>query len=115
MQIFMKFSYQSQCFRQARDALMLPFFDGEDGSLAHAFHLCSRAIETLDARRYLLEQEEQVLQWIRTVEKAIDTTDIEDPDGIGTWRAKARRLSKEDQSEFASAVRELAAWFAEQS
>lgn len=107
----MKFSYQSKCFSEARSALQLPFEGDEDVAIGHAFHLCSRALDKFHLKRELLKDEPSVLQWIEVVERTMNTAGLEDPDGIGTWRVKARSLSMNEQGAFSSAVGELAAWF----
>ena len=107
----MKFSYQSKCFSEARSALMLPFYDGEDGAIANAFHLCSRALGKFRLDRSKLAEDSKVLDWIRVIEETMDTDGLADPAGIGTWRVKARSLTVEEQSAFSTAVSELAAWF----
>ena len=107
----MKFPYQSKCFSEARSALMLPFYDGEDGAIANAFHLCSRALGEFRLDRSKLAEEAKVLGWIRVVEETMDTDGLVDPAGIGAWRVKARSLTVDEKSAFSTAVAELAAWF----
>jgi len=50
--------------------------------------------------------------WVATVEETMDTTGIEDPDGVrGTWHVKAGRLTNGQKQQFSNAVDELANWF----
>jgi hypothetical protein len=89
---------------------MLPFYDGEDGALANAFHLCSRALEGFRLDRSKLANEAKVLDWIRVIEETMNTDGLADPASIGTWRVKARSLTVEEKSAFSTAVDELASW-----
>jgi hypothetical protein len=41
----------------------------------------------------------------------MDTTGIDDPEGLGTLFLKAEKLTVEEKSRFSSAVDELADWF----
>ncbi len=107
----MKFSYQAKCFSEARSALMLPFLDGEAGAIAHAFHLCDRALDELRLDRHELVDSEPVMQSIGIVERAMDTTGLEDPFGVGLWLVKAQSMSLDERRAFSNAVAELAAWF----
>lgn len=89
---------------------MLPFSEGEAAAIANAFHLCHKALEELRHDKSKIEQE-SIQAWLDVVEQTMDTTGLEDPEGVGLWRIKAQSLTEQEKSDFSDAVYELAGWF----
>lgn len=76
-----------------------------------AFHECHLGL--FDVRTE--DVDDNARKWVTILRRLMDTADIEDPTGRGTWIIKAERLSAADKSELAGVVDELAHWFARQS
>jgi hypothetical protein len=101
------FGYQSEKFSLARRAIMIPFPRGEAQGIADAFLACHLGL--MDLKRELLD--DNAREWVETVERAMDTSGIEDPQHLGTFFVKASRMSVDEQREFANAIDELAHYF----
>lgn len=102
-----KYSYQVEKFSGARRALMLPHPGGEDTSIAHAFLACHHGLAELD--RSGLDADART--WVARLEEFMDSTDLPDPDEIGTFRVKARLMTTDEKHELSRIVDELAHWF----
>ncbi len=89
---------------------MLPHPRGESDAIAVAFRECQVALHTV--RRS--EVDGHVADWIERVGQLMDTNDVKDSDGRGTWIAKADCLSTQEKKEFSELVDELAHYFAAQ-
>jgi hypothetical protein len=103
----MDYSYQAEKFSNARRSLMLPHAQGEDLSIAHAFHECSLGLHDLD----LASLDDDPRAWIIALEGLMDTTGLADPRVIGTWAVKAGSLTTDQMIELSRIVDELAHWF----
>jgi len=99
--------YQAQKLSDARRCLMLPHSNGIEQSIADAFHECTLAFHQLDEHQL----DDNARRWVRAIKALMDTSGVSAAPHEGTWIAKARTLSKEQQLELASAVDELAHWF----
>ncbi|QTN32521.1 hypothetical protein HZ994_09330 [Akkermansiaceae bacterium] len=58
--------------------------------------------------------DEDALEWVATIEQAMDTTGVTAVGEEGLWQAKAKRLTTDDLLDLSRAVDELAHWFARQ-
>lgn len=103
----MRFSYQAEKFSAARRALMLPHARGEAQSIADAFHECSLALHQFDESHL----PDDPTGWIRQLKGFMDTTGITDDNGEGTWAAKARKFTSDEQLHISHIIDELATWF----
>ena len=103
-----RFSYQGEKLSQARSSLMVPHAAGEDTSFACAFEFCSRAFHQFDVERV---SNEDVRSWINTINDTLNTDDVDDRTGEGTFLHRARALSEHEKRAFSRAVDELASWF----
>jgi hypothetical protein len=102
-----KWSYPAEKFFAARRMLMLPHSEGEAESLKYAFAEIDHGLRRIPRD----DLDADARAWVATIEEAMDTAGIEDPDGLGTWYLKAGRLSHDQKRQFSNAVDELANWF----
>jgi len=107
----MSYHYQAEKLSDARRCLMLPHNNGIAQSIADAFHEYTLAFHQLDERQL----DDNALRWVGKIKSLMDTSGVSAPPHEGTWIAKARTLSPEQQLELAGAVDELAHWFARRS
>jgi hypothetical protein len=70
--------------------------------------ISARAFHDFDVTRV---EDEDAVGWIETIKRLMDTSDVEDPTGEGTWVHRARLMTFEEKHEFSNAVDELASWF----
>ncbi|TKI70281.1 hypothetical protein FCU45_03040 [Sulfurimonas crateris] len=103
----MRYSYQAEKLSAARAALMLPHYGGEAQSIVDAFHECSLAFNQFDESQL----DETARNWIRKLKEFMDTNDVIDDSGEGTWMVKARSFSVDEQREISHIIDELASWF----
>ena len=103
----MSFSYAAQKFASARSALMLPHPQGEDQSIATAFHECRLGLDRFD--RSLLDESSSL--WINQLDRFMATEGLDDPRREGLFVIKARTLSIDDQIQLSSVIDELQSWF----
>jgi hypothetical protein len=101
------FMYPSEKLNDARRALMLPHPLGEADSLVRALEACERALHGGELKAV---EDDDVRRWVGIIERARDTTGLEDTNGQGLGKAKAERMTQEEEFEFSSAVDELASW-----
>jgi hypothetical protein len=99
-----KFGYQREKFYQARSCLLLP--ENETSAIASAFEVISRCLHQFDTSKV---QDDNALEWLKTVHQTMDTTGLTSPNGL--WLEKAAMLTTGEKREFARAVDELASWF----
>jgi hypothetical protein len=103
-----KWGYPAEKFSAARRMLLLPHPSGEAQSLASAFHECLRGLDRIPRD----DLDANARAWVGTVERTMDDTGIEDPDGErGTWFVKAQGLTDQEKQQFSDAVDHLASWF----
>ena len=86
---------------------MLPHPRGESESIAHAFRSCSLGLHDLDRESL----DDNARDWVRTIEKLMDTTGLSDPDGRGLWAVKAESLKEDQKFQLSRVVDELAHYF----
>lgn len=103
----MQYGYQSEKLSAARSSLMLPHPQGVEASIASAFHACALAFHEFDESGL----DDNARSWIAKIKGFMDTTNISDTSGAGTWVVKARTLTTDDQLELSRVVDELAHWF----
>lgn len=103
----MKYPYQSERLGSARRYLMLPHVRGEDVAIANSFHECSLAFNGLP----LDDLDETLVAKIRALQRYMDTTAVEDPEGEGAWLIKARTLTVDDRLDLSDLVDDLATCF----
>ena len=103
----MQYGYQSEKLSAARRSLMLPHPQGIEASIASAFHACALAFHEFDASGL----NDDARSWIAKIKEFMDTTNISDTSGAGTWTIRARALTTDDQLELSRVVDELAHWF----
>lgn len=103
----MKFAYQAEKFSAARRSLMLPHPKGEATSIAAAFHECSLGLHKIDRS----DLDDNARLWVIRLEELMDTTNLADPNGVGTWTVKAEQLTLDQKFELSRIVDELAHWF----
>jgi hypothetical protein len=99
--------YLMQKVGEARRALMAPHRHGEAEDFAGAMNACAIGLGHIRARHKLDEDLERSL---RVVDCTLDTSGLEDTHQVGMYLIKARTLSYEERSAFASAIDELASW-----
>ena len=104
----MEYQYQAEKLAAARRSLMLPHTQGEDQSIAYAFHECSLAFHCMDESGL----SDDARRWVSQIREFMDTSGLEDPLGQGTSVLKAQGLTSDQQLELSRAVDELAHWFA---
>lgn len=103
----MRYGYQSEKLSAARRSLMLPHPQGVETAIASAFHACDLAFHGFDESGL----DDNARSWIAKIKGFMDTTNISDTSGAGTWAVKARSLTIDDQFELSRVVDELAHWF----
>jgi hypothetical protein len=103
-----RFGYQGEKLSQARSSLMAPHLRGEEHSFAFAFQFCSRAFHQFDIARI---EDEDAVEWIKTIQRLMDTSNVEDSTEEGTYVHRARLMTEDEKYEFSKAVDELASWF----
>lgn len=103
----MRYSYQVEKFSSARRALMLPHDRGEANSIVDAFHECNLAFNLFNESNL----SETARNYIRKLKEYMDSTDIVDESGEGTWLVKARAFSTDEKREISHLINELAYLF----
>jgi hypothetical protein len=86
---------------------MLPHPQGEDVSISGALHECTLGLKDIP----LDDLDENARRSVATLNRLMDTTDINDTKSVGAWRIKAQQLSVDEKRELSHAVDELAWWF----
>lgn len=95
----MKFDYQAEKLISARSALMLPHPKTESESLDNAYLECVQAFQGFNFNSLDGDVKQDVIK-LREL--------------MGSYLAKGRTLTLEEQTDFSRLVDELATWFAEQ-
>lgn len=103
----MRYSYQAEKLSGARRALMLPHDRGEANSIVDAFHECYLAFNQFNESNL----SETARNYIRKLKELMDTTDIVDESGEGTWLVKARAFSTDEKREISHLINDLAYLF----
>jgi hypothetical protein len=103
----MEYRYQSEKLSAARRSLMLPHSSGEALSIADALHNCQMAFHRLEDSR--LDDNEARL--VRKIKTFMDTSELDDPNGEGTYVVKARALSNAQKLDLTNSIDELASSF----
>lgn len=103
----MKFRYPAEKLSAARRMLMPPHPRGLAASFAAAFHECSLGLRDITPS----DLDDSARSWLTTITDTMNTEALSDPTGRGTWTVKAERLTDHEQSQFSSALNELADWF----
>ena len=86
---------------------MLPHPKGEATSIADAFHECSLGLHKIDRSGL----DDNARPWVIKLEELMDTTDLADPNDVGTWTVKAEQLTLDQKFELSRIIAELAHWF----
>lgn len=109
----MPFGYQSEKFKAARAALMLPHPKGESQSLFNAFIECDQGIRDLEAKGCDENSlgDDQARGWFREIKEFMDSSGLSDPEERGLFKVKAESLDEGQKAEFSNAVDELAHYF----
>ena len=96
--------YMHEKLASAVDALMLPHGRGESASIAAAFHEIHLGLMGEDVTTI---EDDNARHYLNIVEKFMDTSGLEDPNGKGLHTVKAEAMNDEQKLEFSKAVREL--------
>jgi len=102
-----KYGCAAEKLSAARRILMAPHPRGEAASYADAFHECMLGLKDIDRD----DLDDNARTWMATVERTMDTADIDDPSKRGTWIIKAEMLTVDEMTQYSHAVDELAHWF----
>ena len=106
----MKFAYQWEKLSAARSCLMLPHSQGEEQSIANAFHALSLGFNHFDDRGL----DEDARRCVSKLKEMMDTSSLDktdDPKSLGLWFIKASSFTVDDKLELSRLVDELASWF----
>lgn len=103
-----RFGYQDEKLTQARSSLLAPHLKSEEQSFANAFELCSRAFFEFNVAEV---EDEDAIEWIDTIKRLMNTSNMVDSTGEGTYVHRARFMTEDEKYEFSKAVDELASWF----
>jgi len=96
-----------QYFAKARNALMAPFHnDDENEGFRWALYYSKTAMEALEE-----EDPEGQHDFLDVVERALDTSGVEQDHPDGIYAAKARELTRSEKGEFSSVLKNLASHF----
>ncbi|TDT41506.1 hypothetical protein DES49_1601 [Halospina denitrificans] len=107
----MRFTYPAEKLNEARACLMLPHLEGEEGSIANAFHACHLGLKGIETEEVSPFLDESAKDWIKVIQGMMNTEKVEDEKGEGAWIVKARSLSVEERLQLSRCVDELASWF----
>ena len=101
------FGYAFEKFSKARSALMAPNFGDETRSFSSALFECQLALGHLNPDDI---DDEHARTLVRRIEEVLDTSGIDDPEGLGTLAIKLDRMHDEERLRVSSAIDELASW-----
>ena len=86
---------------------MAPHPRGEAASFANAFHECTLGLRNIAAD----DLDDSARRWLRTIQQAVDVTNVQPVGGRGAWEMKVEGMSLDERQQVASAVDELTDWF----
>lgn len=101
------FLYPAEKLLAARRSLMVPHPRGEAESIAYAFHECSLGLHDVDRE----DLDDRAREWVRELDRLMNTEGIEDDTGKGLWFIRADRLTESEKLELSRLVDDLARWF----
>lgn len=107
----MDFNYPAEKLCAARHSLMLPHSSGIDHSVSQAFHNCHLAFYEIDTAQL----SDDVRTRISRIKELMDTQNLADISGRGTWAVKASSFSDDQLIILSSDVDQLASWFTRKS